>query len=72
MKTHKSPENRADIAVMVRGNGFFYAVRRYVDDAIKARRKRNSIRHAAEELDRFPDYLKQDINWPAIAEHEEH
>ena len=38
MKTEKSLKNGADLAVLARGNGFYYAVRRFVGDAIEARR----------------------------------
>jgi hypothetical protein len=71
MKTQKSFGIGADLAVIARGNGFYYAIRRFVDEAIEARRKRNVARHTAEELAQLPDYLKQDINWPTIVGHEE-
>ncbi len=71
MNTQKSLLNGADLAVLARGNGFYYAIRRFVGEAIEARRKRNTIRHTAHELERLPDYLKQDINWPALTKHEE-
>ncbi len=72
MNTQKSFANGADLAVLVRGNGFYYAIRRFVGEAIEARRKRNAIRHTTAELEQLPDYLKQDIDWPAIGDHEEH
>lgn len=71
METQKSSGNGADLAVVARGNGFYYAIRRFVGDAIDARRARLAARHTAEELAQLPDYLKQDINWPAITRHEE-
>lgn len=71
MNTQKTFSNGANLAVLVRGNGFYYAIRQFVDDAITAHRKRNAIRHTAHELDQLPDYLKQDIDWPAIMKHEE-
>ena len=71
MNTQKSFTNGADLAVLVRGNGFYYAIRRFVGEAIDARRKRNAIRHTATELAQLPDYLKQDIDWPAVVDHEE-
>ncbi|MGQ3209666.1 hypothetical protein [Shinella sp.] len=71
MKTQKSYADGADLAVRARGNGFYYAIRRFVGDVVEARRRRNAIRHTAEELALLPDYLKQDINWPAITNHEE-
>ena len=71
MNTQKTFSNGADLAVLVRGNGFYYAIRRFVGDALEARRRRNIARHTAEELAQLPDYLKQDINWPAIIKHEE-
>lgn len=71
MKTQKTFTNGADLAVLVRGNGFYYAIRRFVGDAIEARRKRIAVRHTAAELAQLPDYLKQDINWPAIDKHEQ-
>lgn len=72
MKSQKTFANGADLAVLARGNGFYYAIRRFVGDAIEARRRRNTARHTAEELAQLPDYLKQDINWPAVTNHEEH
>lgn len=71
MKTQNSLANGADLAVVARGNGFYYAIRRFVGEAIEARRARITARHTAEELARLPDYLKQDINWPAITNHED-
>ena len=71
MKTQKTHAGGADLAVLARGNGFYYAIRRFVGDAIAARRKRNAARHTAYELDQMPDYLKQDIDWPTIMKHEE-
>lgn len=71
MNTQKSLSDGADLAVLVRGNGFYYTVRRFVGEVVEARRKRNAIRHTAQELDRFPDYLKKDIDWPAIGNHED-
>lgn len=71
MKTQNSLANGADLAVVARGNGFYYAIRRFVGDAIEARRARITARQTAEELAQLPDYLKQDINWPAITNHEE-
>jgi hypothetical protein len=71
MKTQKSYADGADLAVRARGNGFYYAIRRFVGDAIEARRRRNTARHTAEELAQLPDYLKQDINWPTTINHEE-
>ena len=71
MNTQKTVSNHADFAVLARGNGFYYAIRRFVGDAVEARRKRNMLRHTVRELDLLPDYLKQDIDWPAIAKHEE-
>jgi hypothetical protein len=71
MKTHKSFENGADLAVLARGNGFYYAIRRFVGDVMDARRVRNAARHTADELSQLPDYLKQDINWPGLTNHEE-
>ncbi len=70
MNTQKSFTNGADLAVLVRGNGFYYAIRRFVGEAIEARRKRNAALRTAQELDQLPDYLKQDIAWPAITKHE--
>ncbi|AOF91262.1 hypothetical protein [Sinorhizobium sp. RAC02] len=70
MKTQKTYTDGADLAVRARGNGFYYAIRRFVGDAVEARRRHNAIRHTAEELALLPDYLKQDINWPAITNHE--
>lgn len=72
MKTKKAPANGADFAVLARGDGFYYAIRRFVGDAIEARRKRAMIRHTTEELSHLPEYLKQDIGWPVISKHEEH
>ena len=71
MDTQKTYANGADLAVKVRGNGFYYAIRRFVGDAIEARRRRNAARHTAEELAQLPSYLKDDINWPAAINHEE-
>ena len=71
MNTQKTVSNGADLAVLVRGNGFYYAIRRFVGDAIAARRKRSVARHTAYELDQMPAYLKEDIDWPAIMKHEE-
>ncbi|MCQ4629301.1 hypothetical protein J2Y63_003336 [Shinella sp. BE166] len=71
MKTQKSYADGADLAVRARGNGFYYAIRRFVGDAIEARRRRNVARHTADELAQLPDYLQQDINWPGIIKHEE-
>ncbi|WP_430439341.1 hypothetical protein [Shinella sp.] len=71
MDTQKSYASGADLAVAVRGNGFYYAIRRFVGDAIEARRRRNAARHTAEELAQLPSYLKDDINWPAAINHEE-
>ena len=71
MKTQKSLTDGADLAVLARGNGFYYAIRRFVGEAIKARRRRVVARHTAEELALLPDYLKQDIDWPAITKHED-
>lgn len=71
MNTQRSLSDGADLAVLVRGKGFYYSIRRYVGNAIEARRKRNAIRHTAHELDQLPDYLKQDINWPTIEKDEE-
>ena len=68
MRTQKSHADGADLAVLARGNGFYYAIRRFVGDAIAARRRRAVIHHTAEEMAQMPDYLKQDIGWPAIAE----
>lgn len=71
MKTQKSHAGGADLAVLARGNGFYYAIRRFVGDAIEARRRRAIAQHTAEELAHLPDYLKQDIGWPALGKHEE-
>ncbi len=71
METQKTIGIGADFAVVARGNGFYYAIRRFVGDAIQARRRRNTARHTAQELEQLPDYLKQDINWPALTKHEE-
>ena len=71
MNTQKTFSNGADLAVLVRGNGFYYAIRRFVGDALAARRRRNIARHTAEELAQLPYYLKQDIIWPAIIKLEE-
>ena len=71
MNTQKTFSNGADLAVLVRGNGFYYAIRRFVGEAIAARRRRNVARHTAQELDQLPAYLKQDIDWPAVMKHEE-
>ena len=70
MKTQKSFANASDLAVLARGNGFYYAVRRFVGDAIEARRRRAVARHTADELAHLPEYLKRDIDWPAIDKHE--
>ena len=70
MKTLDRTANGADFAVLVRGNGFYYAIGRVVGAAIEARRRRNAIRHTAEHLDQLPDYLKADIDWPAVGRHE--
>jgi hypothetical protein len=67
MNTEKSYKNGADLAVVARGNGFYYAIRRFVGDAIETRRRRSVARHTAAELNDLPDYLKQDINWPNVA-----
>ena len=53
MKTQKSHAGGTDLAVLARGNGFYYAIRQFVDDAITAHRKRNAIRHTAHELDQL-------------------
>ena len=71
MKMQKSYADGANLAVSVRGNGFYYAIRRFVGDVNEARRRRNAARHTAEELAQLPPYLKADIDWPAIADHEE-
>ncbi|WP_337184273.1 hypothetical protein [Shinella sp.] len=71
MKTQKSLKSGADLAVLARGNGFYYAIRRFVGDAIEARRRRISARETAEQLARLPAYLRRDIDWPAVANHEE-
>lgn len=71
MKTQKSLTDGADLAVLARGNGFYYAIRRFVGEAIEARRRRAVARNTAEELAQLPDYLKQDIDWPAITKHED-
>lgn len=71
MKTQKTHAGGADLAVLARGNGFYYAIRRFVGDAIEARRRRAIIHHTAEELAHLPDYLKQDIGWPTLMKHEE-
>ena len=71
MNTQKSLSDGADLAVLVRGNGFSYAIRRFVGEAIAAHRKRAAIRHTAYELNQLPAYLQQDIDWPAIGKHEE-
>ena len=68
MRTQKSHADGADLAVLARGNGFYYAIRRFVGDAIAARRRRAVIHLTTEEMAQMPDYLKQDIGWPAIAE----
>lgn len=65
MNTQKSLSNGA---VSAHGNGLTHALRRFVGKAVTARHKR----HATEELDQLPDHLKQDIDWPATAKHEEH
>lgn len=70
MNTQKSYANGANLAVVARGNGFYYAIRRFVGEAIEARRRRNVARHTAEELEQLPDYLKEDIAWPSIVNHE--
>lgn len=70
MKTQKTYADGADLAVRARGNGFYYAIRRFVGDAVEARRKRHALRHTADQLAKLPDYLKQDINWPASDNHE--
>ena len=71
MNTQKSYANGTDLAVVARGNGFYYAIRRFVGEAIEARRRRNVARHTAEELEQLPDYLKEDIAWPSTVKHEE-
>jgi hypothetical protein len=71
METQKSHADGANLAVLARGNGFYYAIRRFVGDAIEARRRRAVARHTAEELSHMPDYLKQDIGWTGSTEHEE-
>lgn len=70
MKTQKSLRNGADLAVRARGNGFYYAIRRFIDDAVEARRRRVVERQTLEELNRLPTYLKHDIDWPVIAKHD--
>lgn len=70
MNTLKSFKTGADLTVLARGNGFYYAIRRFVGDAIDAHRRRVTVRHTAEELSQLPDYLQQDINWPALMKHE--
>jgi hypothetical protein len=71
MKTHESNGLSAHIAVLVRGRGFYYAIRHVVGHVIEDRYRRRAARRTAEELARLPDYLKQDINWPSIASHED-
>ena len=71
MNTQKSLSDGANLAVLVRGNGFYYAIRRFVGEAVAARRARIAYRRASQELDQMPDYLKQDIDWPAVMKHEE-
>ncbi|HEV7248492.1 MAG TPA: hypothetical protein VGN93_16065 [Shinella sp.] len=67
MKIEKSYANGADLAVVARGNGFYYAIRRFVGEVIETRRRRSVARHTAAELNELPEYLKQDINWPDVA-----
>lgn len=55
MNTQKSLEDGGNLAVFARGNGFYYAIRRFVGDAIEARRRRSVARHTAEELAQLPD-----------------
>ena len=71
MNTQKSFKSGADLAVLARGNGFYYAIRRFVGDAIETRRRRAIVRHTEEELAELPDYLQQDIDWPAVVKHED-
>lgn len=71
MRTQKSFGNGTNLAVVARGNGFYYAIRRFVGDIIEARRRHNTARHTAHELAQLPDYLKQDIDWPGTEKHEE-
>lgn len=70
MSTQKSHADRANSAVLARGNGFYYAIRRFVGDAVEAHRYRNQLRHTMRELDGLPNSLKRDIDWPGIAKHE--
>ncbi|QRI65361.1 hypothetical protein JQ506_10465 [Shinella sp. PSBB067] len=71
MKTQKSLKNGADLAVLARGNGFYYAIRRFVGEALEARRQRASARQTAEQLAQLPAYLRRDIDWPAVVHHEQ-
>lgn len=71
METQKSHADGANLAVLARGNGFYYAIRRFVGDAIEARRRRAVVRHTEEELAQMPDYLQRDIGWTGIGDHEE-
>lgn len=70
METQKSHADGANLAVLARGNGFYYAIRRFVGDAIETHRRRAAARHTAEELAQMPDYLQQDIGWPSAPRHE--
>lgn len=72
MKSEKLHAFGGEIAVRIRGNGFYYAIQRFVNERIQARRRRISAHHTAWELAQLPDYLKQDIRWPPTADHEEH
>lgn len=71
MKSEKSDVFGGNIAVRARGNGFYYAIQRFVSEKVQARRRRISAHHAALELAQLPDYLKHDIQWPPTSDHEE-
>ena len=71
MKSEKRHAFGGEIAVHIRGNGFYYAIQRFVNEKIQARRRRISAHHTAWEMAQLPDYLKQDIQWPPTADHEE-
>lgn len=70
MKTQKSPVDGTVLAVRARGDGFYYAIRRFVGEVAEARRRRIAARRTTADLQRLSPYLRRDIDWSAADMHE--
>jgi hypothetical protein len=70
MTETNSLENRGQTAVRASGNGFYYAIRRFVGAAMERRRKAFLERQLANHVADLPAYLQRDIGWPPRLNHD--